>query len=150
VHPGRPGWAQTAAWRATACGWSRRCPCWRCAATATIFQDKNARDIVTELLMDYPQQRFDFDITQELSDAPVCTQYRESDLAFFTRLLASEGLSWRFEHDQAGHRLVIFDGRSRRRRHREATTIRFHGVRATEQDDSIDGFTHSAGSRRMA
>ena len=28
-----------------------------------IFQDKNARDIVTELLLDYPQLRFDFDVT---------------------------------------------------------------------------------------
>jgi type VI secretion system secreted protein VgrG len=112
-----------------------------------IFQDKNARDIVTELLMDYPQQRFDFDVTQGLSIRPVCTQYRESDLAFFTRLLASEGLSWRFEHDQAGHRLVIFDGRSSPPATPGGATIRFHGVRATEQDDSIDVFN---AQRRIA
>jgi type VI secretion system secreted protein VgrG len=31
---------------------------------------------------------------------PICTQYQENDLAFLTRLLASEGLSWRFEHEQ--------------------------------------------------
>jgi type VI secretion system secreted protein VgrG len=38
---------------------------------------------------------------QELSTRAVCTQYRESDCDFFGRLMASEGLSWRFEHDQA-------------------------------------------------
>jgi type VI secretion system secreted protein VgrG len=105
-----------------------------------IFQDKNARDIVTELLMDYPKLRFDFDVSLALSKRPICTQYRESDLAFFRRLLASEGLSWRFEHTQDGHRLVIFDGRAVAPATPGGGVIRFHGVRATEQDDSIDVF----------
>lgn len=106
-----------------------------------IFQDKDARDIVTELLADYPQLRFDFDLSLALSRRPICTQYRESDLAFFTRLLASEGLSWRFEHDASGHRLLIFDGRALAPATPGGSTIRFHGVRATEQDDSIDVFS---------
>lgn len=113
-----------------------------------IFQDKNARDIVTELLADYPQVRFDFDITQTLASRAVCTQYRESDLAFFCRLLASEGLSWRFEHDQPGasadgharHRLHIFDSRAPAPAMPGGDTLRFHGVRATDRDDAIDAF----------
>lgn len=112
-----------------------------------IFQDKNARDIVTELLGDYPQVRFDFDVTQSLAPRAVCTQYRESDLEFFSRLLASEGLNWRFEHDQANggdgharHRVVIFDKSARTPATPGGETIRFHGVRATERDDSIDEF----------
>jgi type VI secretion system secreted protein VgrG len=116
-----------------------------------IFQDMNARDIVTELLADYPQVRFEFDLTQELAARPVCTQYRESDLEFFSRLLASEGLSWRFEHDQADddgdgvhgqarHRIVIFDSRARAPATAGGNIIRFHGVRATERDDAIDEF----------
>jgi uncharacterized protein involved in type VI secretion and phage assembly len=44
---------------------------------------------------------------------PACTQYRESDLEFFSRLLASEGLSWRFEHDQA----ELFEPCREKRRH---------------------------------
>ena len=109
-----------------------------------IFQDKNAREIVTELLADYPQVRFGFDITQELPARPICTQYRESDFDFFVRLLASDGLSWRFEHDpaqeggQASHRLVVFDSRAPLP---AAEPIRFHGVRATERDDTIDRFS---------
>jgi type VI secretion system secreted protein VgrG len=116
-----------------------------------IFQDKTVREIVCELLADYPQLRFDFDITQELLPRAVCTQYRESDLDFFTRLLASEGLNWRFEHDQAEqaedgahgqarHRLIIFDSRASAPVTPGGELIRFHGVRATEQDDAIDGF----------
>ncbi|HWJ96288.1 MAG TPA: type VI secretion system Vgr family protein, partial [Telluria sp.] len=115
-----------------------------------IFQDKNARDIVAELLADYPQVRFEFEVSQELAVRPVCTQYRESDLDFFTRLLASEGLNWRFEHDQveddgeghgqARHKLVIFDSRANVPDTPGQSTIRFHGVRATELDDAIDEF----------
>jgi len=114
-----------------------------------IFQDKNVRDIVTELLADYPQVRFEFDLTQELAPRPVCTQYRESDLEFLLRLLASEGLNWRFEHDQsendddtghARHRLVIFDRRATVPAVAGKEAVRFHGVRATEHDDAIDDF----------
>ena len=120
-----------------------------------IFQDRDARAIVDELLRDYPQVRVEFDITQDLAPRPVCTQYRESDLAFFTRVLASEGLSWRFEHEQAfdaggaehgqaRHRLVVFDSRARAPAVPGGDLLRFHGVRATERDDAIDAF----GARR--
>jgi type VI secretion system secreted protein VgrG len=120
-----------------------------------IFQDRDARAIVAELLRDYPQVRAEFDIRQALAPRPICTQYRETDLAFFTRVLASEGLSWRFEHDQAfdagtadhgqsRHRLIIFDGRARLPATPGGATLRFHGVRATDRDDAIDAF----GARR--
>ncbi|CAN7575058.1 type VI secretion system Vgr family protein [Duganella sp. LjRoot269] len=116
-----------------------------------IFQDKNAKDIVTELLADYPQLRFEFDVTQTLAPRAVCTQYRESDLEFFQRLLASEGLSWRFEHDQAEadgqsadgqarHRLVIFDSKAEAPAMPGDAELRFHGVRATDSADAIDRF----------
>ncbi|PWF40980.1 type VI secretion system Vgr family protein [Massilia glaciei] len=115
-----------------------------------IFQDKTARDIVTELLADYPQLRFDFDIRQAMQRHAICTQYRESDFDFFKRLLASEGLNWRFEHDQADdadagdgharHKLVIFDSRADAPATPGGSSIRFHGVRATDTDDAIDGF----------
>ena len=116
-----------------------------------IFQDKNALEIVTELLQDYPQVRFEFDVTQTLAQRAICTQYRESDLDFFIRLLASEGLNWRFEHDQAGdddqgsdghakHRVVIFDSAAKAPATPGGDTIRFHGVRATDTDDAIDEF----------
>jgi type VI secretion system secreted protein VgrG len=114
-----------------------------------IFQDKNAREIVTELLADYPQLRFEFDLVQPLAPRAICTQHRESDFAFFRRLLASEGLSWRFEHDQAGegddaqarHRLIIFDSKAKIPAMPGQAELRFHGVRATDTQDAIDRFS---------
>ena len=38
-----------------------------------------------------------------------CCQYRESDLAFIERLLAEEGLAWRFEETDEGQRMVLPD-----------------------------------------
>ena len=119
-----------------------------------IFQDRNAQGIITELLADYPQVRFEFDISSELAQRSICTQYRESDLAFLARLMASEGLSWRFEHDQAGdeddnqagdgqarHKVVIFDSQARAPAMPGGDVIRFHGVRAADTDDAIDQFS---------
>lgn len=120
-----------------------------------IFQDKNARDLITELLGDYPQVRFEFDVSQELAPRPVWTQYRESDLAFLTRVLAFEGLSWRFEHEQDGaaqqgeqqnaqqakHKLVIFDSKAVAPPTPGVAGLRFHGVRASDTDDAIDSFS---------
>lgn len=113
-----------------------------------IFQDKNVRDIVTELFADYPQLRYEFDVTQDLPVRAICTQYRESDYDFFVRLMASEGLSWRFEHDQGDadgtlqsrHRLVIFDSQARFPDTPGDPALRFHGMRATDTDDAIDAF----------
>jgi len=116
-----------------------------------LFQNKTVRDIACELLADYPQVNVAFEVTQDLPVRAVCIQYRESDYAFLVRLLASEGLSWRFDHaqpldaaktdhGQARHRLVIFDRRARIHAMPGGATLRFHGVRATERDDAIDAF----------
>lgn len=85
----------------------------------------------------------------ELADASVyrqrsaCTQYQESDHAFVHRLLAEEGLFYRFEHSAAvgedalgTHKMVIADSV-------EAfgdlpgVPVRFHRAEATEREDSI-------------
>lgn len=113
-----------------------------------IFQGKNVREIATELLADYPQVRFEFEIGQQLAPRAICTQYRESDFDFLLGILASEGLSWRFEHEQsdtsstsqAKHKLVIFDSKAAAPDMPGDAALRFHGVRATDTHDAIDQF----------
>lgn len=114
-----------------------------------IFQDKNVEEIVSELLADYPQVRVEFDVSQQLSPRAVCSQYRESDFDFLRRILASAGLSWRFEHEQsddsstsqAKHKLVIFDSKAVAPEMPGSTELRFQGVRATDTQDAIDQFS---------
>ena len=109
-----------------------------------LFQDQDVRAIVGELLADYPAVRCDFDVIRKLAPRAICTQYRETDFAFFIRLLASEGLNYRFEHaqddtvGQARHRLVVFDSLADIPPLPGGSRLRFHGVRATDTDDAID------------
>ena len=124
-----------------------------------IFQDKDANQIVTDLLADYPQANFAWEATQAVSSRPICTQYRESDLEFLQRLLMSEGLSWRFEHEQSSpaenaesggdhnstpksrHKFVVFDGGTQLPALPMGATLRYHGIRATDTDDAINVFS---------
>jgi type VI secretion system secreted protein VgrG len=103
-----------------------------------LFQDMDARAIVADLLADYPDVQCAFDVTRTLAQRAICTQYRETDFAFFCRLLVSEGLSWRFDHDAEAHRLVIFDASATVPAMPGGALLRFHGVRATDVDDAID------------
>ena len=133
---------------------SRRC----CSKVSDnyIFQDKTAKDIITELLADYPQVRFEFDVTQELAQRDICTQYRESDLEFLTRLLASEGLNWRFEHDQAGVDDALAFNRTMIEKHKVATIPGFaFGLTDTRRDNyqrlsfgALDAATVAEGVQR--
>ncbi|BEV15428.1 type VI secretion system tip protein VgrG [Herbaspirillum sp. DW155] len=119
-----------------------------------LFQDMSITDIASAVLKEYPQANFSLDVTQTLARRDICTQYRESDFAFLRRILASEGLNFRFEHQQDGddgqasgqqqarHKLVIFD------RNAKApdlpggdTRVRFHRVAATESSDAITDFS---------
>lgn len=123
-----------------------------------IYQDKSVTDILTEIFADYPQAAYSFDIADPLPARPVCTQYRESDLAFALRIMAEAGLSFRFDHQQgddqdgtqdqasqgggARHRLVVFDAKAALPAN-AASPIRFHRSDATETEDSITRF-HAA------
>ncbi|MDR1999921.1 MAG: type VI secretion system tip protein VgrG [Zoogloeaceae bacterium] len=114
-----------------------------------LFQDKTVTDILGQIFAGYSQASWTNQITQPLRNHSISTQYRETDLAFIRRLLAEEGLSYRFEHDQsaaagddtphARHKLILFD------REAELPTatqpvIRFHRSDATEASDTLQSW----------
>ena len=67
-----------------------------------VFQDKTALEIVEDVFADYPAAQWRLQVGEstlsKLRKRSLCTQYRESDLAFVSRLLAQEGLHFWFEH----------------------------------------------------
>ena len=111
-----------------------------------IFQDLDLRGICDAVFAAYGFAHWRFDVSQPLRQRSICAQHRETDLAFITRLLAEEGLSWYFEHDQhacAGddsphtrHTLVIFDRDAELPAGTQAQ-IRFHRADAPEADDTV-------------
>ena len=114
-----------------------------------LFQNKTVVDIIGQILTDYPEANWKNGITQSLRTYSIATQYRETDLDFIRRLLAEEGLSFRFEHDQsasagddvphARHQLILFD-RLTELPAGAQPTIRFHRANATEASDTVQAW----------
>ncbi|MFP6562278.1 type VI secretion system tip protein VgrG [Paraburkholderia sp. B3] len=75
-----------------------------------IFQEKTSEAILREVFSQYGAiAKFEFRVRRTLKPYSYCTQYRESDLNFFKRLLEQDGLFFYFEHDEQGHTLIITD-----------------------------------------
>ncbi len=123
---------------------------WRLAhvRNSRVWQDKSVTDIVDDVFSAYSptaRWRWSDDVGPFMDGAnprSYCCQYRESDLAFVERLLAEEGLTWRFEQAEDGPRMVLFaDSRDASALADdpsiEAGGARFHGAHAREQSDSV-------------
>ncbi|RBA49753.1 type VI secretion system tip protein VgrG, partial [Xanthomonas oryzae pv. oryzae] len=109
---------------------------------------EDARAICERIFADYPQAAFRFDVQAALPAHPITTQYRETDWAFVTRLLAEAGLAWRYAHAQdadsqaTAATLVIFDPQAQAP---DSGTIRFHRSDLAEADDAISAFGEHRG-----
>ncbi|QYU66207.1 type VI secretion system tip protein VgrG [Leptolyngbya sp. 15MV] len=80
------------------------------SADCRIFQDKNVPDILEEVFQDHGFRDYEFRVTR--GDYPplvFCVQYRETALAFVSRLMEREGLFYFFEHEEKRHVMVIAD-----------------------------------------
>ncbi|WP_300080700.1 type VI secretion system tip protein TssI/VgrG, partial [Propioniciclava sp.] len=139
-----------------------------------VWQDKSVVEIVTDLLAEHQAANPAFRRSFALRDATrqrypqrsYCLQYRETDLDFLTRLLAEEGIAWRYVHGPdpdlshrdadapiddgvPRHTLVLFDDnfslpvltpeREIGRTGRFVPAgIRFHRAAGVEADDALD------------
>lgn len=120
------------------------------------FQDKNVLEIVQSILNEHIDRNpvfsahfaLDIQTRKRYPTRSYCQQYRESDYAFITRLLAEEGISytWTYrDEDTPVHVMSLFD---------DVYTLdaamqpvyRFHRADGTESDDSI---THWESERRI-
>jgi len=123
---------------------------WRLAhvRNSRVWQDKSVTDIVDDVFSAYSpaaRWRWSDDVGPFMDGAnprSYCCQYRESDLAFVERLLAEEGLTWRFEQAEDGPQMVLFaDSRDASAvaddPSIEAGGARFHGAHARENSDSV-------------
>jgi type VI secretion system secreted protein VgrG len=118
-----------------------------------VFQDLTALAIIEAVFKDYPQAHYRIEVAQTLRIRSLCTQYRESDLAFMTRLLAEEGLSYHVEHlddsddnqaaqaadsqGQARHVLVITDAAAAAP---DLGQVRFTSRQVAADQDAITAF----------
>ncbi len=114
-----------------------------------VWEDKSVVEIVNAVFAAYRPLacwRWSDETGPFMSTVPArsyCCQYRESDLDFVHRLLAEEGLAWRFEQAEDGTGLVLFaDSTQACAVPDDASSaadggIRFHNVRAGERQDTV-------------
>lgn len=79
-----------------------------------IFQGLSVPEILERVLQAAGIPASDFRFSLERPHAPreYCVQYRESDLAFISRLMEEEGIYYFFEHEETRHVMVMADGRA--------------------------------------
>ena len=118
-----------------------------------VWQDKSVIEIVDTVFAAYePLALWRWsDETLPFMDGAMprsyCCQYRESDLSFVHRLLAEEGLAWRFEQSEAGTVAVIFADSTQVIATPEDPSskadggIRFHSARAGEHQDTVQALS---------
>ncbi|MCU1788115.1 type VI secretion system tip protein VgrG [Pectobacterium polaris] len=76
---------------------------------ARIFQAQKPDTIISTLLEESGITDYAFALRNEHAVREYCVQYRESDLAFITRLAAEEGMYFFHEYEEGKHRLVFAD-----------------------------------------
>ncbi|WGL27099.1 type VI secretion system tip protein TssI/VgrG [Pectobacterium brasiliense] len=76
---------------------------------ARIFQAQKPEAIIGALLEEAGITDYAFALRNEHAVREYCVQYRESDLAFISRLAAEEGLYFFHEYEEGKHRVVFAD-----------------------------------------
>ena len=74
-----------------------------------VFQDLTTREIVTQVLQEGGVTNLEWRLRESYAPRNFCVQYRESDMAFVSRLLEEEGIAYLFEHTEAELKTVFCD-----------------------------------------
>lgn len=74
-----------------------------------IFQNLSVTEIVEQVFTEAGFTDFKIKVLKALAQRVYCVQYRESTLAFVSRLLEEEGVFYFFEHTDSNHTLVLTD-----------------------------------------
>jgi type VI secretion system secreted protein VgrG len=81
-------------------------------ADCRIFLDQDVKEIISEVFKKAGFSDFVFRTTGEFPKIPYCVQYRETDLAFCSRMMEHWGIYYFFEHADGKHTLVMADSRT--------------------------------------
>lgn len=73
-----------------------------------VFQDKTVTDVVEQVLKDYGIST-SIKTSGTYTPMEYCTQYRETDFAFISRLLEQHGILYYFEHTDSDHTFTLQD-----------------------------------------
>ena len=81
-------------------------------ADCRIFLQKDVKEIISDVFRKAGFTDFVFRTTGDYPKIPYCVQYRETDLAFCSRMMEHYGIYYFFEHADGKHTLVMADART--------------------------------------
>lgn len=84
-----------------------------CIADCRIFQNQSVQDILETIFGEQGITDYEFRVSETLKPMEYCVQWRETTLAFVSRLLERFGLFYWHEHTEGKHTLVIADSNKR-------------------------------------
>jgi type VI secretion system secreted protein VgrG len=115
-------------------------------ADCRIFLDKNVKDIIQEVFTKAGFNDFEFRTNADYDNIPYCVQYRETDLAFCSRLMEEYGIYFFYEHSDGKHTMVLADSRSSHKPNPSVPKLPYLGL--SSQDLAEDQFLGSWISER--
>ncbi|MEQ8768309.1 MAG: type VI secretion system tip protein TssI/VgrG [Planctomycetota bacterium] len=77
-----------------------------------IFQEMTTQAILEQIFSEFGITDFEFRLSSPPGPRQYCVQYRETSLAFISRLLEEDGCYYFFVHSEDGHTLVVSDDSS--------------------------------------
>lgn len=77
-----------------------------------IFENQTATDIIKKVFSDRGFSDYRVATTGSFPELEYCVQYRETDLAFVSRLMEQHGIYYFFEYEKSKHTLVLADAKS--------------------------------------
>jgi type VI secretion system secreted protein VgrG len=81
-------------------------------ADCRIFLEKDVKQIISKVFKKAGFSDFVFRTNGDFPKIPYCVQYRETDLAFCSRMMEHWGIYYFFEHVDGKHMLVMADSRT--------------------------------------
>lgn len=123
--------------------------------TCRIFQDKDLRQVVDKVMKKAgltPDRDFRFELSCKHPKRENCSQYRETDFDFVSRLLEEEGVFYFFEHHDDHTVMVMADSPSVHKDIEGGSDLRYAprtGLHATVQDEQKEQVTRLSYEQRV-
>jgi type VI secretion system secreted protein VgrG len=102
-----------------------------------IFQNLSVPEIVEQVFGNLGYSAFDIRCAGSYPKREYCVQFRETHLAFVSRLMEEEGIFYFFEHEDGKHTLVLADGPSAVQPCPGQSSARMATATAVQPDDVI-------------
>jgi len=112
-------------------------------ADCRTFLDKNVKDIIKDVFTRAGFSDYEFKTTADYDTIHYCVQYRETDLAFCSRLMEQYGIYYFFKHAEGKHTMVLADSRASHETNPDVPKLPYLplGTRALDMQQRLGAWT---------